>query len=197
LDNLRVRFLYSHIQHYFYEDVNLYLFEHIAAAIIIALLFVWFMRDVQLKKFEIVFLFALGAALPDLIDKPLYYYFGYGRSLMHSAVIITILFVVAFYLFKDRYRFMAVVFYAMAFLHYIMDSMWKTPEILLYPLMGWAPEFGMWGWTPGNYLTLLTTVMAGREAIVAAACLAVMVYVYYEEEEGEEERVKEGIYDNP
>lgn len=143
------------------------------------------MRDVPLKKFEIVFLFALGAALPDLIDKPLYYYFGYGRSLMHSAVIVTVLFLVFLYLLKDRYRFMAVVFYMMALLHYIMDSMWKTPEILIYPLMGKVPEFGTWQWSLGGYLSGLAWNMVGREAIIAAACFAAMIYVYMDEEKVE------------
>ena len=79
------------------------LFEHLTIAAIAALIFAYFFKDrLKLKRSEIVLVVAAGSLLPDFIDKPDYFLFGIGRSLMHSCVIIAILFIIAYILLRKN-----------------------------------------------------------------------------------------------
>lgn len=84
---------------------------------------------------------ALGAMLPDLIDKPFGQVIfadsiGNGRMIAHTLLFCLLLFVAGLYMHKDRQYTGMLVISAAAFLHLLEDSMWEAPQTLLWPLMG-------------------------------------------------------------
>ncbi|MGD0951596.1 MAG: metal-dependent hydrolase [Methanotrichaceae archaeon] len=82
---------------------------------------------------------ALGSMLPDIIDKPLgLLAFGTpaaGRTICHTLLFLLVLGVLAVYM-KD-FRVASV--FAGVLAHLTLDSMWQSPVILLWPLLGNFP----------------------------------------------------------
>lgn len=82
---------------------------------------------------------ALGAILPDLIDKPLgdliYGTPSMGRIYAHTILFLLILAAAAFYTRDIRLYSLA----AGVMIHLVLDFMWKTPIILFWPLLGDFP----------------------------------------------------------
>ena len=96
-------------------------------------------------------LVVLGSILPDLIDKPLKLFIfadsmSSGRTYGHTLLFCLLLFLGAFYLWKKKNNSAVLVIPVASFLHLIQDRMWKTPETLLWPLMGW--EFPKGSYSP-------------------------------------------------
>jgi hypothetical protein len=163
------------------------LFDHIFVSILFGLICIKFFKPEKSTNVEILGLFILGASLPDIIDKPLYYIYGYGRSLMHSIVIVTIIFILSIYLLRSvyvlrlnrKYEIAAIIFYLMAPVHYLMDSMWQTPKILFYPLLGVPPEWGTFGFTPTSYIMMIASFFTvWHEIVITVVCCCILVYVY-------------------
>ncbi|NLM29223.1 MAG: metal-dependent hydrolase [Methanomicrobiales archaeon] len=117
----------------------MYLFAHIMAGILIGLVLAVLVGDRR-----IVALTALGAVLPDLIDKPLGHIvlagtLNYGRIYFHG---LTVLFLVALaglflYIYRRRIDLLAVAV-GMAS-HQILDGMWHNPVVWFWPLLGPIP----------------------------------------------------------
>ena len=84
----------------------------------------------------------LGSLLPDIIDKPLIFLFpestiGGGRAIGHSLLIMVLLFLSVLTIQGwTRLALLTVLIGALG--HLALDSMWKMPETLLWPLMGWG-----------------------------------------------------------
>ena len=82
---------------------------------------------------------ALGSMLPDIIDKPLgILAFGTpaaGRTICHTLLFLLVLGALAVYM-KD-FRVASV--FAGVLAHLILDFMWQSPVILLWPLLGNFP----------------------------------------------------------
>ena len=91
-----------------------------------------------MKWVDLVFL-ALGSMLPDIIDKPLgLLAFGtaeQGRTFGHTLLFLMVLAALAVYLKNVRIASLSVGVLA----HLVLDSMWKSPAILLWPLLGNFP----------------------------------------------------------
>ena len=83
---------------------------------------------------------ALGSMLPDIIDKPLgLLAFGtaeQGRTFGHTLLFLIVLATLAVYL--KNLRLASVSFGVLA--HLVLDSMWKSPAILFWPLLGNFPR---------------------------------------------------------
>ncbi|MCK5661367.1 MAG: metal-dependent hydrolase [Methanosarcinales archaeon] len=100
---------------------------------------------------------ALGALLPDLIDK----LFGRllfpvsianGRIIGHTLMFVIILLIGGYILFK-RYGDSRVVQVAGAsFMHLVEDRMWNDPQIFFWPAMGWVFPRGN---SYGNFIDYL------------------------------------------
>jgi membrane-bound metal-dependent hydrolase YbcI (DUF457 family) len=79
---------------------------------------------------------ALGSMLPDIIDKPLgLLAFGtaeQGRTFGHTLLFLMILATLAVYLKDIRLASVS----AGVLAHLVLDSMWKSPAILFWPLLG-------------------------------------------------------------
>ena len=82
---------------------------------------------------------ALGSMLPDIIDKPLgILVFGtaeQGRTFGHTLLFLMVLATLAVYLKNARMASVSVGVLA----HLVLDSMWKSPVILFWPMLGNFP----------------------------------------------------------
>lgn len=116
------------------------LFWHVGGVI---LLFRYVFRD---PKVDVRFL-ALGALLPNLVDKPLGTivfadYFGadriYGHSLAFSTVLMAVI-LLSTRRGRVRRQWMALAIGSM--LHLVLDGMWTSGAVLFWPLLG--AEFPM------------------------------------------------------
>jgi inner membrane protein len=92
-----------------------------------------------LTRFLDVRILMIGALMPDIIDKPLSFLgFGNGRSITHTLLIFLIVLLIALILYASKkITWLLAISFGM-FSHLILDSMWATPQTLLWPLHGWA-----------------------------------------------------------
>jgi inner membrane protein len=113
----------------------------------------------SLGKFLDLRLLVLGALLPDIIDKPLgMFLFGDGRTVAHS-LIVTLLVLLTGVFLNINYRRTAVLAVACGMAaHLILDSIWASPAVFLWPLYGWAFPAGERTSYLSVWLTTLTTV---------------------------------------
>jgi inner membrane protein len=76
-----------------------------------------------------------GTILPDLIDKPLGYVLGLeGRIWAHTFVFLYAILALSF---LPRLWDLRLVGFGVA-THFLLDRLWETPRIILYPAYGWA-----------------------------------------------------------
>jgi len=105
------------------------LFAHLGLTLIAARLFRWI---------DPRFL-ALGALLPDIIDKPLglliYGSMGHGRIFAHTLLFLAMLIAASLALRDQRAASLSIGVLA----HLSLDSIWLSPAILLWPLLGPFP----------------------------------------------------------
>jgi len=84
----------------------------------------------------------LGSLLPDIIDKPLGLvllgnFFGSGRIFGHSLLFSLLILAMGCYGYA-RYRGMGAWWLAFGSLaHLVLDKMWHSPRVLLWPVYGW------------------------------------------------------------
>jgi membrane-bound metal-dependent hydrolase YbcI (DUF457 family) len=100
------------------------------------------------KRLDLAFV-ALGSLLPDIIDKPLgAVVFGtpaMGRTFAHT--LLFLLLIATFAAYAKDIRLMSLSGGVLS--HLILDSMWNSPVILLWPLLGSFPlaaHVGMMGY---------------------------------------------------
>jgi hypothetical protein len=85
---------------------------------------------------------AIGALLPDFIDKPLGRVIlaetiGSGRIFAHTLLFGLLLGLVGYYLYSQGKPELLIIAGA-SFCHLLEDQMWDTPEVLFWPLLGWG-----------------------------------------------------------
>jgi inner membrane protein len=93
----------------------------------------------SLGRFMDLRLLAIGSMLPDIIDKPLgLFLFGEGRVFTHSLIVTLLVLLTGVFLYFN-YKHTAVLAVACGMVsHLILDFMWMSPEIFLWPLYGWS-----------------------------------------------------------
>ncbi len=84
---------------------------------------------------------AIGAMLPDLIDKPLGHLFlqgslDYGRIYAHSLLFLGVLAITAAVLWKGRSSLLLAAVALGVGTHLVLDAMWDIPISLFWPLLG-------------------------------------------------------------
>jgi hypothetical protein len=91
------------------------------------------------RRTNLAFL-VLGSMLPDIIDKPLshllYGTMGMGRIYAHTLLFLLLISALALYLRDGRLASLS----GGVLSHLILDSMWASPVILLWPLLGPFPQ---------------------------------------------------------
>lgn len=125
------------------------LFWHLGGTIAIAR---YAFRD---ERMDLRFL-ALGALLPDLIDKPIAYFvferYHATRLWGHTLLFASLLMVAVLLLTRrgrPRRRWMAVTVGVL--IHLILDFSWAAPETLVWPFLGW--DFTTVPADEGGYIT--------------------------------------------
>jgi len=105
----------------------------------------------------------LGSLLPDIIDKPVWFLvtgltndtaLG-GRDYAHSLLFNLVLVIGGLVLIRYRKSWLLIISLS-SFMHLILDQMWNSPEILLWPLMGSLPELETAGWLPDLFQALFS-----------------------------------------
>jgi membrane-bound metal-dependent hydrolase YbcI (DUF457 family) len=106
------------------------LFAHIGLALAAGRMF---------RRANLAFL-ALGSMLPDIIDKPLgqlvYGTPAMGRTFSHTLLFLLFISALALYLRDARLASLS----GGVLTHLVLDSMWASPVILLWPLLGHFPQ---------------------------------------------------------
>ena len=97
----------------------------------------------------------LGSLLPDIIDKPVWFLLGSDTSLSGRGYAHTLLFSLALLiggLVLLRYRKSWLFILSLSsFMHLILDQIWNSPVILLWPLLGPLPSADTTGWLSGRF----------------------------------------------
>jgi inner membrane protein len=93
----------------------------------------------SLANFMDIRLLILGSMFPDIIDKPLSFFgFGDGRFLTHTLLITAIILLAALIIFLFRRKTWLLAIAVGMLAHLVLDSMWTTPNTLIWPLYGWT-----------------------------------------------------------
>ena len=107
-------------------------------------------------------LLLIGSLLPDIIDKPIGIFFfretfNNGRIFGYSLLFLATISFIGFYLYKHRRKTWLLVLFFGTFMHLVLDQMWCTPHILLWPVYGFTFEKGdISDWIPRLIHTLQT-----------------------------------------
>ncbi|MDD1664770.1 MAG: metal-dependent hydrolase [Methanomicrobiales archaeon] len=130
----------------------MYLFFHLITGVILGLLLGDLLHDGRW-----LIPAAIGAILPDLIDKPvgqilLLGEIGYGRIIFHTLLVFAIVLILGLVLWRYRRSLVVLALATGIFSHQILDSMWNEPADWLYPFFGQPP---LWRTFPPGYLMLL------------------------------------------
>jgi inner membrane protein len=144
-------------------------------------------RTESLGKFLDLRLLVIGSLLPDIVDKPLgVLFFGEGRVFTHSLLVTLLVLMIGFYLYLNhKQTAVLAVAWGMAS-HVVLDFMWMSPKVFLWPLYGWGFPTGVrttylsvWLSTlthdPGVYITeiigllilaVLTGILVGKKELL-------------------------------
>jgi membrane-bound metal-dependent hydrolase YbcI (DUF457 family) len=117
------------------------IFGHIGITLGIFFLFSYFAP--RLKTVMDPRYLAIGALLPDFIDKPLGMIvfassISNGRMISHTLVFSITLFLIGLYLYNKRLDIRVITLATGSFFHLMEDQMWATPQTLFWPLLGWS-----------------------------------------------------------
>jgi inner membrane protein len=93
----------------------------------------------SLSEFIDIRLLLIGSLFPDIIDKPLAALgFGNGRSITHTLLVTLVFLVIGVYIYLNHKKTWLLAIVTGMIAHLILDSMWGTPETLLWPIYGWS-----------------------------------------------------------
>jgi hypothetical protein len=166
----------------------MFFFFHLFAGIVIGLLIGDLLND---RRWLIPC--ALGAVLPDLIDKPIGHILladsiGYGRIYGHTILFFLLIAVVGIIVWKF-WKTPAVCAVAVGVLtHDILDLMWREPENWFYPFLG--PFKGHY---PKDYMfTLIQEELNNPSEIIVAILIAIgaLLYLKYQRQILEKENYR-------
>ena len=102
----------------------------------------------------------LGSLLPDIIDKPVWFFVTSsaslgGRDYAHTLLFNLALFIGGLALIRYRKSWLLVVSLS-SFMHLILDQMWNSPDVLLWPLFGSLPKKETVGWLSNIFQALIS-----------------------------------------
>lgn len=123
---------------------------------------------------------AVGALLPDIIDKPIgqilfYDYFSNNRIFAHTLIFISVLGIMAIYLYSRGYRW-APILPAASAVHLLLDGMWNNPTTLFWPAYGLGfQRMDLSNWASNNINSLLHNPYTFVPEILGLAILVVAV----------------------
>lgn len=107
-------------------------------------------------------LLLVASMLPDIIDKPLGQVFlkntfSYGRIYGHTLVFILITGILGMLVFKKWGKGWLLTMAFGSFMHDMEDQSWRWPQVLWWPLKGWAfPKEELNAWLSGIFQAMVT-----------------------------------------
>ncbi|ABE52908.1 metal-dependent hydrolase [Methanococcoides burtonii] len=133
---------------------------------------------------------AVGALLPDLIDKPigrLFFeeIFANGRIFAHTFLFVLVLFAMGAIIHKyHKENGTGMIILSIAsFMHLLQDRMWTVPQTFLWPIMGWEFPHGTTYGGFSHYLSVVTANSFAPEVsntyMFELAGLSVFIIVVY------------------
>ncbi|MFC1847039.1 metal-dependent hydrolase [Chloroflexota bacterium] len=131
----------------------------------------------SLVKFIDIRLLFVGALLPDIIDKPLGQLIlrdsiSNGRIFAHTLLFFIITALAGLYIYRKRQKLWLLAIAFGVLMHLVLDAMWQAPEIVLWPLYGWAfPREDLADWVPETLLALVKNPAVYIPELIGAAIL--------------------------
>jgi membrane-bound metal-dependent hydrolase YbcI (DUF457 family) len=119
--------------------IQMFVFGHIG--ITLGIFYLLSHLSTKNKFWSIVPYIVVGSLLPDIIDKPLGRIIlaetiGSGRIFAHTLIFAIMLGLVGYYLYHQGQPNLLIII-AATFCHLLEDSMWNSPQVLFWPLLGW------------------------------------------------------------
>lgn len=128
-------------------------------------------------------LLLVGSVLPDIIDKPVGQLlfretFSNGRIFCHTLLFFILITVAGFLLYRSWGKTWLLIFSFGTFIHLILDEMWLVPEILLWPLYGFAfPKAELTDWMQNIFRALFRNPEVYIPEIVGGIILILFLWV--------------------
>ena len=125
----------------------------------------------------------VGSLLPDIIDKPVgQFFFGgtfsNGRIFCHTLLFLILVTVAGIYLYNHYNKTWLLAFSFGTMTHLIFDQMWRIPQTLFWPLLGFTFErIDISNWTPDIFHALLTDPVVYLPELVGAIILIWFVWL--------------------
>lgn len=122
----------------------------------------------------------LGSFLPDIIDKTVFLLAGdraslSGRDYAHTLVFNLALLISGLVLLRYRKSWLLIISIS-SFTHLILDQIWDSPVILLWPLLGPLVKGERAGWLSGLWYGLLSSPEVYIPEIIGLAILLFLAY---------------------
>jgi len=133
---------------------------------------------------RVIALAVLGAAIPDLIDKPIGHIIlagtvGYGRIYFHGLTILSLVLIAGLLLYRYRHWIGLLVVAAGMASHQFLDGMWRHPVEWFWPFLGPLP----WHGYPENYFwdSVLRELAQPSEWLFFFLIVGLFAYLYRQE----------------
>ncbi len=128
----------------------------------------------------------IGSLLPDIIDKPLGLLLlrdilGNGRIFCHTLLFLIFITTIGLYLYFNRRKTGFLVLSFGIFTHLILDTLWRSPQTLLWPLFGLSFEtyepVALSDWLQRLFKGLLAFPLIGIPELIGAVIVIWFIYV--------------------
>ena len=123
-------------------------------------------------------LVSLGSLLPDIIDKPVWFFasrdsFFSGRDYAHTLLFNLALLIGGLVLPRYKKSWLLVLSLS-SFMHLILDQMWSSPVALLWPLLGSLPKGETVGWWSNIFRALFSS-----PAVYVSEIIGLLIVLFF------------------
>jgi len=128
-------------------------------------------------------LLLIGSLLPDIIDKPvgLFFFketFSNGRIFCHTLLFLVLITTVGLYYYRRHSKAWIITLSFGTLMHLILDQMWRTPQTLLWPLLGvYFERADITNWTLKIFYSLFTNPAIYIPELVGTAILVYFTWM--------------------
>ncbi len=125
----------------------------------------------------------IGSLLPDIVDKPVWFLTNVatsitylsGRDYAHSLLFNLALLAGGFILLRCRKSWLLVLSLG-SLAHLVLDQIWQSPEVLLWPLLGPLTREETTGWLPGMLQALFSQPEVYIPEIIGLIIIALFAF---------------------
>ena len=134
-----------------------------------------------LRRYADIRFILLGSLLPDIIDKPVGQVlfretFSTGRIFAHTLLFVVVLGITGIYLYRRYHKTWLTVLAAGSLIHLVLDTMWQSPQALLWPFLGfYFQRIVLTDWVTHTIVTPITT----KPAVYVPEMVGLAVVVWF------------------